>query len=185
MDDKARTALSKRLSRHLRHAPQEIGLHLDAAGWVDVDDLLAALAAHGRPVSGADLREVVETSDKQRFALDRRRIRANQGHSVAVDLDLPPAQPPPVLFHGTVERFLAAIRREGLRPMNRHDVHLSTSVEVAVRVATRRGRAVVLEVDSAAMHADGHEFRVSANGVWLTAAVPPAHLREPVDPISS
>lgn len=172
MDEKARTRLSKRLSRHLRHAPEEAGLQLDAAGWVEIDALLAALG-----ISRAELDEVVVTSDKQRFAVDGDRIRANQGHSVAVALDLPVAVPPDELYHGTVARFLDAIRAEGLRPMQRHDVHLSPTRETAERVGARRGAAVVLRVDAAAMRADGHEFRVSANGVWLTAAVPPAYLR--------
>jgi putative RNA 2'-phosphotransferase len=166
--------LSKRMSRHLRHAPEEIGLRLDPAGWVDVDDLLAALG-----VSRADLVEVVARNDKQRFAFssDGRRIRANQGHSVAVRLGLPPVEPPAVLHHGTAARFLPAIMRDGLRPMNRHDVHLSHDVRTARRVGARRGNPVVLQVDAAAMHADGYEFHVSDNGVWLTAAVPPRYLR--------
>ena len=179
MDERDRKRLSKRLSLHLRHDPQAIGIALDAAGWVRIDTLLAALAAHGRPVTRDDLEEVVGTSDKQRFAIDGDRIRANQGHSIAVELDLPLVVPPPVLHHGTVERFLPAIRREGLRPMARHDVHLSATVDTARTVGARRGRPVVLEVDSAAMHRDGHPFRVGANGVWLTPSVPPAYLREP------
>ncbi|MFC4949595.1 RNA 2'-phosphotransferase [Pseudonocardia sp. GCM10023141] len=183
MDDHARTRLSKRLSLHLRHAPEKIGLQLDAGGWVDVDVLLAALGG----VTRADLDEVVRTSDKQRFVIEGPRIRANQGHSVAVELDLPVAVPPEVLFHGTVARFLDAIRREGLRPMARHDVHLSATRDTAERVGARRGAPVVLVVDAAAMQADGHAFRVSANGVWLTAAVPPGYLREqrPSEPLVS
>lgn len=172
-DQKKMIRLSKRLSRHLRHAPEEIGLRLDAAGWVDLDELLAALR-----VSRAEVMEVVEANDKQRFAVEGDRIRANQGHTVAVELDLPVAEPPAILYHGTVGRFLAEIHRDGLRPMKRHDVHLSPNVETAVRVGARRGKPVVLEVDAAAMRADGHEFRVSANGVWLTAAVAPGYLRE-------
>jgi putative RNA 2'-phosphotransferase len=175
--ERDRTRLSKRLSLHLRHDPGAIGIVLDPAGWSRIDALLDALAAHGRPVSHDDLDEVVATSDKQRFAIDGDRIRANQGHSVAVELDLPLAAPPPLLHHGTVERFLPAIRREGFRPMARHDVHLSTSVETARKVAARRGHPVVLDVDSAAIHRDGRPFRVSANGVWLAPAVPPAYLR--------
>jgi putative RNA 2'-phosphotransferase len=171
-DQQKMIRLSKRLSRHLRHAPEEIGLRLDPAGWVDLDDLLAALR-----VSRAEVLAVVAANDKQRFAVEGNRIRANQGHTVAVELDLPVAEPPPLLYHGTVDRFLAEIRRDGLRPMKRHDVHLSPNVETAVRVGSRRGKPVVLAVDAAAMRADGHEFRVSANGVWLTAAVPPNYLR--------
>ncbi|MFD9737446.1 RNA 2'-phosphotransferase [Umezawaea sp. NPDC059074] len=173
MQEKDMIRLSKRLSKHLRHDPEAIGLRLDAAGWVGVDDLLAALR-----VTRAQLVEVVERNDKKRFEIDGDRIRASQGHSVAVDLDLPVAEPPAVLYHGTVGRVLPDVHRDGLRPMNRHDVHLSTTVETAQRVGARRGRPVVLVVDAAAMRAAGHEFRVSANGVWLAPAVPPEYLSE-------
>lgn len=167
--------LSKRMSKVLRHAPEEVGLTLDAAGWVDLDDLVRALG-----VTRARVLEVVEGNDKQRFAIEDDRIRASQGHTVAVSLDLPVAEPPAELYHGTIGRFLPDILRDGLRPMARHDVHLSATVETAVRVGSRRGKPVVLVVDAAAMSADGHEFRVSANGVWLAAAVPPNYLREHV-----
>jgi putative RNA 2'-phosphotransferase len=170
--------VSKRLSLHLRHAPEKIGITIGDGGWVDVDTLLEALAAHRFPVSHAELADVVATNDKQRFAFDETgtRIRASQGHSVAVDLDLPAATPPPVLFHGTVARFLPAIEREGLRPMSRHHVHLSATKDTATTVGARRGQPVVLAVDAAAMVAAGHVFRVSANGVWLVDAVPPEYV---------
>jgi putative RNA 2'-phosphotransferase len=121
----------------------------------------------------------VAGNDKRRFAFDETglRIRASQGHSVGVDLGLTPANPPPVLYHGTVERNLAAIEREGLRPMNRHHVHLSASPDTATSVGARRGRPVVLVVDARAMTNQGAAFFVSANGVWLTEHVPPGHLR--------
>ncbi|MER5260830.1 RNA 2'-phosphotransferase [Actinosynnema sp. NPDC002837] len=167
--------LSKRMAKVLRHDPGRVGLTLDAAGWVDLDDLVRALG-----VSRAQVLEVVADNDKQRFAIEDGRIRASQGHTVEVSLDLPVTEPPAELYHGTVGRFLPDIFREGLRPMARHDVHLSASVETAVRVGSRRGKPVVLVVDAAAMAADGHEFRVSANGVWLAAAVPPNYLREHV-----
>jgi putative RNA 2'-phosphotransferase len=175
MQEKDVIRLSKRLSKHLRHSPEAIGLRLDAAGWVDIDDLLTAL---GRGTTRAQLVEVVERNDKKRFAIEGNRIRASQGHSVEVDLDLPVSEPPPVLYHGTVARVLPDVHRDGLRPMNRHDVHLSATVETARRVGARRGKPVVLVVDTAAMRADGHEFRVSANGVWLANAVPPEYLSE-------
>jgi putative RNA 2'-phosphotransferase len=169
---------SKRLSYVLRHRPDSVGLTLDEAGWVDVDALLAALAAHGLPLTRTELEHVVATNDKRRFALDEdgTRIRASQGHSVAVELGYEPAAPPAELFHGTVERFLAAILTEGLRPGNRHAVHLSPDVDTARTVGARRGRPVVLRVDAAAMAADGFEFARSANGVWLVPAVPPRYL---------
>ena len=161
----------------LRHQPQLIGLRLDDGGWVDVEDLLAALAAHGRPLTRAQLERLVADSDKQRFALEGGRIRASQGHSVPVELGLEPVQPPAVLFHGTPERNVDAILREGLHKGSRHHVHLSPDVDTAQRVGARRGRPRVLQVDAAAMAAAGHVFLRSANGVWLVDAVPPAYLR--------
>jgi putative RNA 2'-phosphotransferase len=173
--------VSRRLSLHLRHAPEAIGVELGPSGWMDVGLLLAALGRHGLRLTRTELDEVVARNDKQRFAFDEtgNLIRASQGHSVAIDLDLPVAGPPDVLYHGTVARFLAAIRSDGLRPMARHDVHLSATRDTAVRVGSRRGKPVVLEVDAAAMARSGYEFRVSANGVWLTHRVPPEFLRVP------
>ncbi|QHT57967.1 RNA 2'-phosphotransferase [Cellulomonas sp. H30R-01] len=169
---------SKRLSYVLRHAPGSVGVTLDGSGWVAVPDLLAALAAAGDVVSRADLERVVATSDKQRFELDaaRDRVRARQGHSVPVDLDLPVTTPPPVLFHGTHAGVVDAILADGLVRGQRHAVHLSADVRTATAVGARRGRPVVLRVDAAAMHADGHAFAVTGNGVWLTTAVPPRYL---------
>ncbi|MEG3629859.1 RNA 2'-phosphotransferase [Streptomyces poriticola] len=177
LDDRRTVKVSKYLARHLRHQPERIGLTLDEGGWVEIDTLIAAAAAHGFRFSREELDHVVATNDKCRFAVDGSRIRASQGHTVAVDLGLPEATPPPYLYHGTVARSLDAIRAEGLRPMNRHDVHLSADRETATRVGARRGRPVVLAVDAAAMHRDGHVFRLSANGVWLTETVPPHYLR--------
>ncbi|MCP9206783.1 RNA 2'-phosphotransferase [Streptomyces cucumeris] len=179
MNHQRSVRLSKYLSRHLRHAPERIGITLDAQGWVPVAELMAAAAHHGFPFSRAELDAVVAANDKQRFTIEGDRIRANQGHSVPVDLALPPAVPPAYLFHGTVARSLAAIRGEGLRPMTRHAVHLSADRATATRVGARRGTPVVLSVDAGAMHRAGHVFQVSANGVWLTATVPAAFLRFP------
>jgi putative RNA 2'-phosphotransferase len=179
MDERHTVKVSKYLSRHLRHQPGRIGLTLDEGGWVEIDALLAAAAAHGFPFTREELDHVVAANDKRRFAVEGTRIRASQGHSVEVDLGLPPTTPPPYLYHGTVIRALDAIRTEGLRPMNRHDVHLSADRETATRVGARRGRPVVLSVDAAAMHRDGHVFHVSENGVWLTRAVPARYLRFP------
>lgn len=178
-DERRTVKVSKYLSKHLRHQPERIGLTLDEAGWVEIDTLLAAAAAHGFPVTREELDHVVAANDKQRFAIEGARIRASQGHSVDVELGLPPATPPPYLYHGTVARYLDAIRTAGLRPMSRHDVHLSADRETATRVGARRGRPVVLSVDAGAMHRAGHVFHVSANGVWLTKAVPPQYLRFP------
>lgn len=173
MNEKETTRLSKRLSLHLRHDPAAIGLTLAPGGWAEVDALLRALR-----ITRDQLDEVVETNNKRRFAFDETgtRIRANQGHSVTVDLALPDTTPPDVLYHGTVAKFLDAILREGLRPMKRHAVHLSATLDTATTVASRRGKPLILQVDAAAMAAAGHRFQLSANGVWLTATVPPPHL---------
>ncbi|MEV7012617.1 RNA 2'-phosphotransferase [Streptosporangium sp. NPDC051022] len=179
MDERRMVRISKYLAKHLRHQPERIGIELDEHGWVEIDVLLAAAAAHGFPVSREELERVVADNDKRRYAIEGNRIRASQGHSVAVDLDLPVAEPPAFLYHGTVAANMTAIRAEGLRPMNRHHVHLSPDRETATRVGARRGRPVVLVVDAAAMRAAGHEFRLSANGVWLTDHVPPSFLRFP------
>jgi putative RNA 2'-phosphotransferase len=173
MNDKHMIRISKRLALYLRHDPAAIGLTLTADGWAPVDALLRALA-----ITREELDEVVETNNKRRFAFDETgtRIRASQGHSVTVDLGLPDAAPPHVLYHGTVAKFLDAIFREGLRPMKRHAVHLSATIETARIVGARRGKPVILRVDAAAMASAGHRFQVSANEVWLTATVPPTYL---------
>jgi putative RNA 2'-phosphotransferase len=169
---------SKYLAKYLRHAPHELGLTLQPGGWVPVDVLLAASARAGFAISYDELLECVETNDKQRFAFDAsgERIRANQGHSVEVDLQLEEREPPEVLYHGTVERFLPSILKEGLVKGKRHHVHLSKDVETARKVGARRGQPVILTVDAGRMHRAGHKFLLSANGVWLTDSVPPAYL---------
>lgn len=181
MDERRTVKVSKYLSKHLRHQPERIGLTLDENGWVPVEELLHAAARHGFAFFRAELDHVVAANDKRRFTIESGvqgdRIRANQGHTVAVDLDLPPAEPPAYLYHGTVARVMDAIRAEGLRPMTRHHVHLSPDRETATRVGARRGRPLVLTVDAEAMNRAGHVFRVSANGVWLADAVPPEFLR--------
>ncbi|OEZ72685.1 RNA 2'-phosphotransferase [Janthinobacterium sp. HH103] len=173
---------SKFLSLILRHSPEKIGLALDAQGWADIGQLLAQAASHGRSISREQLDEVVARDSKTRYAIsdDGLRIRANQGHSLAaVDIALPPATPPAMLYHGTASRFVAAIRAGGLLPGARNHVHLSSSRETAVAVGARHGKPVVLTVDAAAMQAQGHVFYVSDNGVWLTQAVPRAFIGFP------
>lgn len=179
MKDRDRTRLSKTLSRFLRHAPHELGLTLEPGGWVLVDDLLVALAGKGLHVSPTDLGEVVATSDKQRFSFDQHgeRIRANQGHSVEVDLQLTPTTPPDVLYHGTSEARVLDILKTGLRPMRRHHVHLSADEATAWQVGARHGPPIVLIVDAKDLHANGAAFFVSENGVWLVDQVPPRYLR--------
>ncbi len=170
---------SKFLSLVLRHEPQRIGLTLDAAGWTPVQDLLDKLAAVGQSLSREQLQTVVDTSDKKRFAFsdDGTRIRANQGHSVEVDLGLAPVQPPDVLHHGTASRFLASILAGGLDKRERHHVHLTTDLDIARSVGQRYGAVVLLDIVAAQMVADGHVFFRSDNGVWLTDSVPPRYLK--------
>lgn len=179
MEDQRLVKVSKYLSKHLRHEPEALGLELAPGGWVGVDVLLEACARHGFPFTRAELEEVVARSDKRRFAFDETAtlIRANQGHSVEIDLQLERAAPPPVLYHGTGQRSVEVILADGLRRMSRHHVHLSTDAETARRVGARHGRPVVFEVDAARMAAAGHEFYVSANGVWLVEQVPAEYLR--------
>jgi putative RNA 2'-phosphotransferase len=179
MNDQTRVRLSKYLSRHLRHAPEDLGLTLQAGGWVDVDQLLAACQRDGKRITQEDLVEIVQKCDKQRFAFDETntRIRANQGHSTEVDLQLEPQTPPDILYHGTSSNVLSAILKTGIARMNRHHVHLSTATPTAEKVGSRHGRPVILEVDAKAMHADGILFYVSTNGVWLVDEVPPTYLR--------
>lgn len=174
---------SKFLSLVLRHEPQRVGITLDAAGWTDVSALLAACAAHGVPITGDELAQIVATSDKQRFALspDGARIRANQGHSIDVELGLLPASPPARLYHGTVAAALSSIRATGLEKRARHHVHLSADRETATRVGARHGRPVVLTVRADAMVTAGHAFFRSDNGVWLTDHVPTTFLDFPAE----
>jgi putative RNA 2'-phosphotransferase len=170
--------VSKFLSLVLRHEPERVGVTLDLEGWVPVSRLLEALGAHGLRLTPEELREVVHTNDKQRFSFspDGLSIRASQGHSVEVELGYEPSEPPPTLYHGTAERFLPSIRRQGLVRGRRHHVHLSEQGATAVAVGRRYGRPVILSIASGAMHADGHLFFRSANGVWLTEQVPARYI---------
>jgi putative RNA 2'-phosphotransferase len=171
-------SISKFLSLVLRHKPEAVGITLDDSGYVDVEVLLAACAAHGRPISRAELFSVVRDNDKQRFAVsaDQKRIRANQGHSVAVELDHTPCAPPEILYHGTVLRFIASIRKQGLLKGARHHVHLSASRDVAVRVGERRGRPIILQVRAQALCTAGYTFFRTPNDVWLVEHVPAQYL---------
>jgi putative RNA 2'-phosphotransferase len=172
------TKLSKFLSYVLRHAPGEIGLDLGDGGWVATDELIAKARAHGQDLTQDILREIVATNDKKRFTLspDGMRIRAAQGHSVAVDLELTPVAPPAVLYHGTAVAVLDSVMAEGLRPQSRRHVHLSADIETARKVGMRHGKPVVLMVAAGRMQADGANFYKADNGVWLTSHVAPLYL---------
>jgi putative RNA 2'-phosphotransferase len=177
---KPTTSVSKFLSLVLRHRPEIAGIHLDDEGWVSVEELIAGCVRCGMPLDADALQDLVRTNDKQRFALsdDGSRIRASQGHTVKVSLGYEPVEPPEVLFHGTVSRFLDSIRAEGLLRGQRHHVHLSETRETAVKVGSRRGRPVVLTVRAGEMHGAGFVFFRSDNGVWLTDHVPAGFVAE-------
>jgi putative RNA 2'-phosphotransferase len=166
---------SKFLSWILRHQPESIGLTLDEQGWAKVEDLLHCATQQGIFLSRSLLEEVVQTSDKQRFAFspDGQRIRANQGHSIAIDLNLPPVEPPEMLYHGTAVQFLDSIRTHGLQSGQRQYVHLSSLESTALQVGQRHGKAIVLRIRAQDMCVQGYRFFCAENGVWLTAVVPP------------
>jgi putative RNA 2'-phosphotransferase len=170
--------LSKFLSFILRHKPDAIGLALDPQGWTAIDELIAKSNAAENLFSREELLHVVETSEKKRFSIsaDGQRIRAAQGHSVAVELGLSPQEPPSVLYHGTATRFVDSILLEGLKPQSRQQVHLSADEATAHRVGQRHGKPTILKVEAFRMHAKGFEFFLANNGVWLTDQVPPEFL---------
>jgi putative RNA 2'-phosphotransferase len=171
---------SKFLSKVLRHRPEIIGIHLDKNGWVNVTELLNACRKHGVLLDRETLERIVETNEKQRFSFskDGQKIRANQGHSVPIDLNLEPMEPPDRLYHGTASRFLPSIRKRGLIKGSRHHVHLSGDPVTARQVGKRHGSPIILQVLAREMHWDGYTFFQSANGVWLTDFVPTRYLRE-------
>jgi putative RNA 2'-phosphotransferase len=181
MTEKEMIKTSKFLSLVLRHEPERFGLELGEAGWVAVGELLRAVNGHGVALTLEQLQQIVATSDKKRFAFseDGQRIRANQGHSVEVDLQYPPQTPPEILYHGTAMRFLEAIRQSGLQKMDRHDVHLSTETRTTLQVGGRHGKPVMLAIRAGDMHRAGFVFRCSANGVWLVNEVPPLYIDFP------
>jgi putative RNA 2'-phosphotransferase len=178
MDDKQIKSISKFLSLILRHSPETIGLQLDENGWADVAELITKSAAHRQVFDKATLEMVVAGNDKQRFAFneDHTWIRANQGHSINVELNLVAQEPPEVLYHGTVAKFLQNIKQEGLLKMSRQHVHLSKEQATAEKVGSRRGVPVILTVRSGQMFRDGIAFYLSENGVWLTDAIPAKYI---------
>lgn len=174
MDEKRKTKISKFLSLVLRHKPEEIGLTLEDGGWIPVEKLIKACDNYGKKFTLTELSEVVETNEKKRFSFDEtgKKIRANQGHSVEVEIGFEEREPPADLYHGTAEKNLGVIFAEGLKKMARHHVHLSVETETARAVGTRYGKPVILRVDTAKMRDAEFKFYVSANGVWLVDAVP-------------
>lgn len=173
------TRISKFISMVLRHKPHVIGLNLDEHGWADVSELMEKMK-HKHPITMETLEEIVRTDNKQRYSFNdnHTKIRANQGHSIDVDVELTETVPPEILYHGTGEKSVAHIDREGLKPMNRLYVHLSGDLETAERVGKRHGNVVIYKVRTGAMHQDGFVFYRSVNGVWLTKNVPVAYLEK-------
>ena len=175
---KTMTEISKLIALVLRHKPEELGLTLDEHGWCDADALVQRINDK-QPFTMEDLQRIVAEDGKQRYSFseDGSMIRANQGHSIPVDVELTEATPPAVLYHGTASRFVESIRNAGLQPRSRLYVHLSADVGTAEIVGKRHGKPVIFVVDAAQMAADGFTFYLSTNGVWLTKAVPPEYLK--------
>lgn len=170
--------ISKFLSLVLRHKPEEIGISMDPEGWVDVDELIEKSNRKKAMLDWETLEEIVFTNDKKRFTFneDSTKIRANQGHTVEVDLKLEPVEPLECLYHGTVAKFIDNIKEGGLQRMQRMHVHLSKDLETAIKVGSRRGKPIILKIKAAEMYQDGYAFYVSKNGVWLCEAVPAKYI---------
>jgi putative RNA 2'-phosphotransferase len=183
MNNTRQVKISKYLSKHLRHQPERLSLKLAPGGWVKVDELLTACTKNGFLISRSELEEVVANNDKQRFSFDvtGNLIRANQGHSVEIDLQLEPAIPPNVLYHGTGHKAVDLIQQYGLNKMSRHHVHLSPDIETARKVGARHGYPVIFAIDAAAMQQAGYTFYCSNNNVWLVDSVPTDYLSKWVE----
>ena len=166
--------ISKFLSLVLRHQPEAAGVKLDDNGWVEVEQLLSNMRERGWKMDFELLSLVVDTNNKKRFAFneDKSKIRASQGHSIDIELGYSPQLPPPILYHGTAEKNLASILKDGLQKRSRQHVHLSQEIETAIKVGARHGKPVVLQVEAEGMYKEGFAFFISENGVWLTDHVP-------------
>jgi len=171
-------SLGKFLSLILRHKPEVAGIKLDKNGWASVDDLIEGVTDKGREIDLPILEMLVATDEKQRYSSndDKTAIRANQGHSVKVDLELEPIKPPKILFYGTVDRYIESIMRKGLEPQSRNHIHLSETEASVFDEGERQNDSIVFKIFSGAMYRDGHHFFQSANGVWLVEKVPNKYL---------
>lgn len=176
--EKRLVKVSKYLAKVLRHNPERIGLTLDAQGWAKIDDIIRL---SNNMMTRAEIDAVVAQNDKKRYAIsdDGLHIRANQGHSITVDLELDPLEPPEILYHGTALKNLDSIWHGGLMPMTRQHVHLSLDHDTAIKVGSRHGKPVVLAIYASRMHAAGHTFYCAANGVWLTEQADPDFIEFP------
>lgn len=165
--------LSVFISLILRHKPETIGIQLDEHGWANVEELIVGINNSGKNINMDMLEDIVATDNKGRYSFneDKTLIRANQGHSIPVDVELKQQEPPEFLYHGTATRYLDNILKEGLKPMSRLYVHLSKDINTAMQVGKRHGEPVVLKVCSGQMYRNGLEFFLSENRVWLTKNV--------------
>lgn len=179
MNEQHKKRISKFLSLVLRHKPEVINLTMDENGWADTDDLMKKCSAHERNFTFEELEEIVETNDKKRFVFneDKTRIRANQGHSIEIDLALEPQKPPEFLYHGTAEANVASILQQGIEKRDRQHVHLSEDRDTAAKVGMRHGKPVILVIQTGKMHEEGIPFYLSDNHVWLTDFVDPQYIR--------
>lgn len=183
MNEKEIKNISKFLSYVLRHSPETINLKLDENGWAIVDELIEKANKNRnefhKELDFEIISQIVETNDKKRFTFneDLTKIRANQGHSISVDLELQPQIPPDELYHGTVAKFMDVILKDGLQKMSRQHVHLSKDKETAIKVGNRRGAAIILKINTSQMVKDGYLFYCSENGVWLTDEVPSKYIQ--------
>ena len=179
ISEKRNIKISKFLSLVLRHKPETIQIQLDENGWVNVNELIEKLNNYGKAIDFEILKYVVETNSKKRFAFndDKTKIRASQGHSLQIDLNYEPIKPPNELYHGTSQRFLDSILKSGIEKRNRQHVHLSSDIETALKVGQRHGKPVILKIQTAKMHMDGHKFYLSENNVWLTDYVPVEYIK--------
>ena len=173
----AKNTVSKFLSLILRHRPEAIGITLDEHGWADVSELIEGVSKTHH-LDMQTLEEIVRSDSKQRYSFseDKRLIRANQGHSIPVDVELDRLDPPDILFHVTGKKYMKSIEKEGLLPKGRLYVHLSKDTKTAKTVGARHGTPIVYKVRAGAMARDGYEFFLSKNGVWLTKKVPVEYL---------
>lgn len=174
MNPSYKKRLSKFLSLLLRHQPDKIGLKLDEYGWANVNELLSKINSSENRLSFEDLKEIVDSDEKNRysFTVDFKKIRANQGHSISVNLELNETSPPEVLYHGTIQKYILSIKESGLQKQNRNYVHLSADKETAIKVGKRRGHPIVLQIKAKYMFNEGYQFYLSNNGVWLINHVP-------------
>lgn len=174
ISEKQNIKTSKFLSLVLRHKPETIQIQLDENGWVSVNELIEKLNNYGKEIDFKTIEYVVETNSKKRFAFneDKSKIRASQGHSLQIDLNYEPINPPELLYHGTSKKFVDSILKSGIEKRNRQHVHLSSDIETALKVGQRHGKPVILKIQTEKMNKNGHKFYLSDNNVWLTDYVP-------------